>query len=256
MSWGEPIIALHPTYIVGLDLGQAADYSALVVAEHNSAQDGLATYDVRSIERLPLRAPYPVQTRHTYDVVRNLAEMRPRPHLHLVVDRTGVGRAAGDLLTDAGAKASRPGLKEALTYLREGDTLVVWRLDRLGRSLNNLIEVIIALDERGIGFKSLTEQIDTTTSSGKLIFHVFGALAEFERDLIRERTQAGLAEARARGRKGGRPQKLADSKKFALACRLYADKSNDVNTICETLGISRATLYRYVRPQIAVREEG
>jgi DNA invertase Pin-like site-specific DNA recombinase len=134
--------------------------------------------------------------------------------------------------------------------------LVVWRLDRLGRSLQHLIETITALDEREIGFRSVTEQIDTTTSSGKLIFHVFGALAEFERDLIRERTQAGLAAARARGRKGGRPKKLADAKKLALARQLYADKSNDVNTICETLGISRATLYRYVRPQNAVREEG
>src|SRR3954467_1460073 len=104
--------------------------------------------------------------------------------------------------TASGAKADRPVLDEVLSYLRTGDTLVVWRLDRLGRSLKHLIEVVAALAERGIGFKSLTEQIDTTTPGGKLIFHVFGALAEFERDLIQERTQAGLAAARARGRLG------------------------------------------------------
>ena len=105
--------------------------------------------------------------------------------------------------TASGAKADRPVLAEVLSYLRAGDTLVVWRLDRLGRSLQHLIAVIAQSAERGIGFKSVTEQIDTTTSGGKLIFHVFGALAEFERDLIRERTRAGLAAARARGRLGG-----------------------------------------------------
>jgi DNA invertase Pin-like site-specific DNA recombinase len=107
--------------------------------------------------------------------------------------------------TASGARAERPVLDEVLSYLRKGNTLVVWRLDRLGRSLKHLIEVVAALAERGIGFKSLTEQIDTTTPGGKLIFHVFvfGALAEFERDLIRERTHAGLAAARARGRLGG-----------------------------------------------------
>src|ERR1700710_1252766 len=113
--------------------------------------------------------------------------------------------------TMSGSRSDRPGLEQALDYLREGDVLVVWRLDRLGRSLNYLIEVITKLNERGIGFVSLTEQIDTTTSGGKLIFHVFGALAEFERDIIRERTNAGLSAARARGRKGGR-SKLMDDK--------------------------------------------
>ncbi|MBA2598978.1 MAG: recombinase family protein, partial [Chloroflexia bacterium] len=124
--------------------------------------------------------------------------------------------------TASGAKADRPVLEEVLGYLRNGDTLVVWRLDRLGRSLKHLIEVVAALAARGIGFKSLTEQIDTTTPGGKLIFHVFGALAEFERDLIRERTQAGLAAARARGRLGGRPRKLADAKQLELARRSTA----------------------------------
>src|SRR5919206_3895841 len=153
--------------------------------------------------------------------------------------------------TASGAKAERPVLEEVLGYLRSGDTLVVWRLDRLGRSLQHLIDVVAALAERGIGFKSLTEQIDTTTPGGKLIFHVFGALAEFERDLIRERTQAGLAAARARGRLGGRPRKLADPKRLALARALYDGGQTDVATICRTLGISRSTLYRSVAPPTA-----
>ncbi|MDP9469078.1 MAG: recombinase family protein [Chloroflexota bacterium] len=149
--------------------------------------------------------------------------------------------------TASGAKADRPVLQDVLGYLRAGDTLVVWRLDRLGRSLPHLIETVAALRERGIGFKSLTEQIDTTTPGGKLIFHVFGALAEFERDLIRERTHAGLAAARARGRTGGRPKKLAEPKQLALARALYDGGQTDVATICQTLGISRATLYRHLR---------
>jgi DNA invertase Pin-like site-specific DNA recombinase len=149
--------------------------------------------------------------------------------------------------TASGAKADRPVLDEVLSYLRPGATLVVWRLDRLGRSLQHLIEVVAALAERGVGFKSLTEQIDTTTPDGKLIFHVFGALAEFERDLIRERTQAGLAAARARGRLGDRPKKLADAQQVAAARALYADGQTDIATICATFGISRATLYRALK---------
>ena len=126
--------------------------------------------------------------------------------------------------TASGAKRDRPGLDEAIHFVRSGDTLVVWRLDRLGRSLKHLIETVGALEERGIGFRSLQENIDTTTSGGKLVFHVFGALAEFERGLIRERTNAGLAAARARGRGGGRPRAAAlnDSKKVALVQRLNA----------------------------------
>src|SRR5918911_435349 len=110
--------------------------------------------------------------------------------------------------TASGAKEERKGLVEALYYAREGDVLVVWRLDRLGRSLRHLIETITLLNSRKIGFRSLTENIDTTTSGGKLVFHIFGALAEFERDIIRERTNAGLEAARARGRHGGRPKAL------------------------------------------------
>jgi DNA invertase Pin-like site-specific DNA recombinase len=148
--------------------------------------------------------------------------------------------------TISGAKAERPGLDKALQYIRPGDTLVVWRLDRLGRSLPHLIATITALQEKQIGFKSITENIDTTTSGGKLIFHIFGALAEFERDIIKERTQAGLLAARARGRTGGRPKVLARNKK-AMAQALYNDPTNSIAEICRTLNISRATLYRYVK---------
>ena len=149
--------------------------------------------------------------------------------------------------TASGGRSDRSGLQQALEYVREGDVLVVWRLDRLGRSLKYLIEIITTLNERGVGFKSLTEQIDTTTSGGKLIFHVFGALAEFERDVIRERTQAGLAAARARGRIGGRPKKLDGAGKVAMAQALYDDQTHSIADICKTLGISRTTLYRYVQ---------
>src|SRR5262245_41893119 len=123
--------------------------------------------------------------------------------------------------TASGAKTDRPGLEEALRFVRAGDTLGVWRLDRLGRSLKHLIETIGARQDHGVGFRSITENIDTTTSGGKLIFHIFGALAEFERDIIRERTKAGLAAARARGRKGGQPRALADAKQVAMAQALY-----------------------------------
>jgi len=150
--------------------------------------------------------------------------------------------------TASGAKAERKGLDEALSYARAGDTLVVWRLDRLGRSLKHLIESITDLNNRKIGFKSLRENIDTTTSGGKLVFHIFGALAEFERDIIQERTQAGLLAARARGRKGGRPKAL-NPKKVQMARALYNDKTNTIDEICKTLNISRTTLWRYIKRQ-------
>ena len=145
----------------------------------------------------------------------------------------------------SGSKSSRPELERAIEMLREEDTLVVWRLDRLGRSLKHLIELVTELEESGIGFKSLTESMDTTTNNGKLIFHIFGALAEFERNLIRERTQAGLAAARARGRKGGRPHAL-DDKGRAMAVKLYNSREHSVAEICQTMGISGPTLYSYV----------
>ncbi|MBA3822404.1 MAG: recombinase family protein [Ktedonobacterales bacterium] len=144
----------------------------------------------------------------------------------------------------SGAKADRPGLAAAIAYARAGDSLVVWKLDRLGRSLQHLIETVAHLECRGIGFRSLTEGIDTTSPGGKLIFHVFGALAEFERDLIRERTHAGLAAARARGRQGGRPPKLTP-KKAQMAQQLHQGGTG-ITEICATLGIGRTTLYRYL----------
>ena len=155
---------------------------------------------------------------------------------------------AGSLLIRSlsGTKEERKGLTEALSHLREGDTLVVWRLDRLGRSLRHLIDTITALDERGVGFKSLTENIDTTTSGGKLVFHIFGALAEFEREIIRERTQAGLQSARSRGKIGGRPKALTP-KEVQILRNMAADKSLTVSDICQTLGIGRTTFYRYVK---------
>jgi DNA invertase Pin-like site-specific DNA recombinase len=158
--------------------------------------------------------------------------------------------AAGceELYTDtaSGSVTDRPGLTEALSHLRAGDTLVAWRLDRLGRSLPHLIQTVWQLQERGVGFRSLQEQIDTTTSGGKLVFHVFGALAEFERDLIRERTHAGLAAARARGRLFGRPKVLTPQQAKQLRS-LAEDERNTVGETCQTLGISRATFYRYVK---------
>ena len=159
------------------------------------------------------------------------------------------------LYTDvaSGAKAERPGLEAALHYLRAGDTLVVWKLDRLGRSLTHLIETVHALEARGIGFKSLQESIDTTTPGGKLIFHVFAALAEFERDLIGERTKAGLTAARARGRTGGRKRALTD-KQIALARSMKADPHNSIADICATLKISKRTLYRYTGERNAEAE--
>ena len=144
----------------------------------------------------------------------------------------------------SGAKTDRPGLEKILGFIRKGDTLVVWKLDRLGRSLKHLIQVMQLLDERGIYFKSVQESLDTSTPGGKLIFHVFGALAEFERDIIRERTLAGLAAARARGRAGGRPRKLS-KKQVEMAKTLMADPSRSIGEICETLSVSKATLYRY-----------
>jgi DNA invertase Pin-like site-specific DNA recombinase len=148
--------------------------------------------------------------------------------------------------TVSGSQTDRPGLTEALSHLREGDTLVVWRLDRLGRSLRDLIDRITELNTQKIGFKSITEQIDTTTSGGKLIFHIFGALAEFERDIIKERTTAGLTAARARGKVGGRRRSLSQ-KDIALVKKLYADQNTSIADICRSFHISRWTLQRYIK---------
>ena len=139
---------------------------------------------------------------------------------------------------------TRPQLEAALDYCRKGDVLVVWRLDRLGRSIGELIKLVNGLKDRGVGFRSLRESLDTTTLGGKLVFHVFASIAEFERDVIRERTLAGLEAARARGRKGGRKPAM-DEGKIALAKRLMAERETPVEEICRALGVSRSTLYRY-----------
>lgn len=147
--------------------------------------------------------------------------------------------------TASGALDERRELARLFDQVRPGDTVVVWRLDRLGRSLRHLIDTVNALADRKVGFRSLTENIDTTTSGGRLVFHVFGALAEFERELISERTHAGLAAARARGRNGGRPT-VMPPEKVAAARQMYDSKQYTVETIAQTLGVSRASIYRHL----------
>ena len=147
----------------------------------------------------------------------------------------------------SGAREDRPGLLACNEVLRRGDTLVVWRLDRLGRSMRHLVNMIEDLKERGIGFRSISDgMIDTTSASGELVLNIFSALAQFERRLIQERTKAGLAAARARGRKGGRPPMDRNQPRVILANKLFCDRSVCIDDICATLKISRSTLYRYV----------
>jgi len=170
-------------------------------------------------------------------------------HLNLQQDAL---QAAGceRLFTDviSGARGERPGLTAALQECRSGDTLVVWKLDRLGRSLPHLVETVGALAARDVGFHSLQEHIDTTTSGGKLIFHIFASLAEFERDLIKERTVAGLAAARARGRIGGRRPVMTPDK-LTVARAMYDAGDYTVQQIAATLGVGRATIYRHLSPE-------
>ncbi|HIG0327264.1 TPA: recombinase family protein [Legionella pneumophila] len=162
---------------------------------------------------------------------------------HDALKNAGCEKIFDDQIT--GSKIQRPGLDAILEFSRKGDVIVVWRLDRLSRSLKDLIDVVALLDSKGIGLKSLHESIDTSSSSGKLIFHIFGALAEFERNLIRERTHAGLKAARARGKMGGRPKKL-NAEKAKLAQDLYNEKKRTIKQICELIGISKPTLYKYL----------
>lgn len=145
----------------------------------------------------------------------------------------------------SGAQRARPELAIALSYMRSGDSLVVWKLDRLARSLPQLIETVATLEDRGIGFRSLTEAVDTTTAGGKLVFHIFGALAEFERSVIRERTRAGLKAARDRGRKGGRPPALSTAD-LAAAKALLRDPAITMDEVATRLKVSPATLYRHL----------
>lgn len=158
----------------------------------------------------------------------------------------------------SGKKEDRPELASCLKALRSGDTLIVWKLDRLGRDLRHLVNIVHDLTQRGIGLKVLTGQgaaIDTTTASGKLVFGIFAALAEFERELISERTVAGLAAARARGRTGGRPYKMTPAK-IRLAMASMGQPETNVAALCEELGITRQTLYRHVSPTGELRPDG
>ena len=158
----------------------------------------------------------------------------------------------------SGKRDDRPGLAACLKALREGDTLVVWKLDRLGRDLRHLVNTVHDLTTRGIGFKVLSghgASIDTTSPSGKLVFGIFAALAEFERELIIERTKAGMAAARARGRNGGRPYKMTAAK-LRLAMASMGQKETRVGDLCTELGITRQTLYRHVGPYGSLRPDG
>ena len=170
------------------------------------------------------------------------------------------GVEAGRIYQDlaSGSQDDRPGLEAALKALREGDTLVVWKLDHLGRNLRHLVNTVHDLTSRGIGFKVVTGQgasIDTTTPAGKLVFGIFAALAEFERELISERTKAGLVSARARGRVGGAPYKMTVAK-LRLAMAAMGQPETVVGDLCKELGITRQTLYRHVAPDGALREDG
>ena len=147
--------------------------------------------------------------------------------------------------TCSGTVTNRPGLARALDVAREGDALVIWKLDRIGRSLRHVVELVDVLQKRGVGLKVLTGGIDTTSSTGRLVFGIFATLAEFERDLILERTMAGLAAARARGRAGGRPR-LMTRAKLRTAMAMMADRGNAATDVAEQLGISVSTLYAYV----------
>lgn len=167
---------------------------------------------------------------------------------HLDLQRDALTRAGCASIyeeTASGKSAERPELVHALKALRPGDTLVVWRLDRLGRSLADLVRIVTDLEARGVAFESLTERIETRSAGGKLVFHVFAALAEFERNLIRERTQAGLAAARARGRKGGRKPVLDDQRGREIRA-LLGDPAIRVADIAARYGVARSTLYKYV----------
>ena len=149
----------------------------------------------------------------------------------------------------SGAKADRPELRKMIDQLREGDVIVTWKLDRLGRSIRDLINLVNEIQDKGAGLKSLNDSIDTTTPQGKLTFHLFASLAEFERDIIRERTKAGLEAARARGRKGGRPKGLSKEAqdKAMVAETLYRQGKLSVTEICKHLGVARSTLYKYLK---------
>lgn len=184
---------------------------------------------------------------HVYGYARVSTTEQDTALQHDALNQAGCVR----LFTDhaSGKLDSRPQLDQLLQTLLPGDTLIVWRLDRLGRSLKHLIEVVTELGERGVAFRSITEAIDTSTAGGRLIFHIMGALAEFERQLISERTHAGLQAARARGRHGGRPPALSADQQVLLR-QLYDERQHTVSQIANMLGIGRATVYRYLNQPV------
>ena len=155
----------------------------------------------------------------------------------------------------SGVSAGRPALGELLSHARPDDTVIVWRLDRLGRSLQHLIKIVQCLEVEGVAFRSLTEHLDTTTPNGRLIFHLFGALAQFERELIRERAQDGLAAAHARGRKGGRPRKLRPDR-VRITRRLLSDPETTVSDVAKTLGVHRSTLHKALQAPASIVKSG
>ena len=183
-----------------------------------------------------MRVGYARVSTHEQNLDLQLDELKKAGCEHIFTDKI------------SGAVSDRPGLDKVENYLREGDVLVVWRLDRLGRSLKHLISYVSNLEAKGIGFHSLTESINTETSTGKFMFHVFGALSEFERNLIKERTRAGLEAARARGRQGGRPAKL-NAEQIDLAKTLYSNKKHSIDAICKMVGVGKTTLYKYINSQ-------
>jgi len=167
---------------------------------------------------------------------------------HLDLQRDALTKSGCSVIYEeaaSGKSTARPELEQCRKALREGDTLVVWRLDRLGRSLPELVQIVAELEQRGVGFESLTEKIETDSAAGRLVFHVFAALSEFERNLIRERTQAGLAAARARGRAGGRKPKLDDQQVREIKA-LLRDPDIQVADVARRYGVSRTTLYKHV----------
>jgi DNA invertase Pin-like site-specific DNA recombinase len=167
---------------------------------------------------------------------------------HLALQLDALNAAGCDRIFEekaSGGDIDRPVLAETLAYLRPADTLSVWRLDRLGRSLVHLIDLVEGLEQRGVGFQSLTEGLDASTAGGELVFHVFGALAQFERRLVRERTLAGLAAARARGRIGGRPRVLTPEQ-AKMVRQMNASGEHTARSLAEAFGVSRATIYRYL----------
>lgn len=162
------------------------------------------------------------------------------------LQKIGCEKIFEDKISGSFSKSERPGLSAAIEYARKGDSIVVWRLDRLGRSIGDLINIINELNHKGVGFKTISGDIDTTTSGGKLIFHIFAALAEFEKELIKERTMAGLSAARSRGKIGGRPSKISQYK-IRMAKLLHGDKTNKVKDILKTLAVKKSVFYKMLK---------